>query len=281
MWSNFHTHSTYCDGKSTLEEHIAKAKNINLKSLGFSSHAPIPFDCKWCMKNENFDDYLISIRSLKQNQTSLEIFAGLEVDFIPKIISPAQFTTKLDYTIGSIHFVDAFEDGTYWEIDGSHTLFLDGLEKIFQNDFKAAFARYFELTRDMVRTSCPTIVGHFDKIKIQNIDNEFFNEQDDWYQQEVKKTLKEIKKSGAIVEVNTRGIYQKKTTDTYPSPWILELIYQENIPITLNSDAHHVDDLTNQFELTATLLNKIGFRKLHVLCDGTWKPFAFNEKGIL
>ncbi len=281
MWFNYHTHSNFCDGKSTLDEHIQKAKELNLKSLGFSSHAPIPFDCKWCMKKEDFESYLQSIETIKQNTKKVELYTGLEVDYIPNLISPSDFSSKLDYTIGSIHFVDAFADGAHWEIDGLHTLFLDGLEKIFKNDFKAAFTRYFELTREMVRNSPPTIVGHLDKMKIQNPQNKFFDEKENWYQHEVKETIKEIKDSGAIIEVNTRGIYQKKTIDTYPSPWILELIHEENIPITISSDAHHADDLINQFGSTATMLKKIGFKKIHILYQGEWKPFTFNENGIL
>jgi histidinol-phosphatase (PHP family) len=83
------------------------------------------------------------------------------------------------------------------------------------------------------------------------------------------------------VEVNTRGIYQKKSATTYPSPWILELLQQENIPITISSDAHHADDLVNQFESTATLLQRIGFKKIQILNEGEWKPFTFNENGII
>ena len=279
MWSNFHTHSTYCDGKSTLEEHIIRAQQLGIKSLGFSSHAPIPFDCKWCMEKEELENYLQSIQSLKE-KTSLPLYRGLEVDFIPKIIGPTDFSKQLDYTIGSVHFVDTFKEGEHWEIDGLHAVFLNGLEKIFQNDFKAAFIRYFELTREMLRNSPPTIVGHLDKMKIQNPENKFFAETEDWYQHEVKKTILTIKDSGAIVEVNTRGLYQRKSTTTYPSPWILELIHEQNIPITISSDAHHADDLINQFESTAQLLNKIGFKKIHILYDGEWKPYNFNEKGI-
>ncbi len=280
MWPNLHTHSNFCDGKSTLEENIQKAKHLHLKSLGFSSHAPIPFNCKWCMKKEDFEIYLQSIEVLKRNTKEVELYAGLEVDYIPNLISPLDFGNKLDYTIGSIHFVDAFTDGMHWEIDGAHALFLEGLEKIFNNDFKSAFARYYELTREMVRNSPPTIVGHLDKMKIQNPKDKFFKEDESWYQHEIKQTIKAIKNSNSIIEVNTRGIYQNKTSDTYPSPWILELICQENIPITISSDAHHANDLINQFPKTASLLSKIGFKKIHILYQGEWKPFTFNENGI-
>ena len=132
----------------------------------------------------------------------------------------------------------------------------------------------------MVTQSAPTVIGHLDKIKIQNIDNIFFSETDNWYQDEIKKTLDTISKSQSIIEVNTRGIYQKKSTTTYPSPWILELIYQKRIPITISSDAHHHDDLINQFPETSHLLKQIGFKEIFILHHGTWKPFEFNENGI-
>jgi len=281
MWANYHTHSNFCDGKSTFIEHIESAKKLNITFLGFSSHAPVPFDCKWCMRPTDLEEYLSAINALKQNQTSIEVYAGLEVDFVPRVVSPAQFSTRLDYTIGSIHFVDSFPDGKLWEIDGLHTIFQDGLEKIFKNDFRAAFTRYFELTREMIQTACPTIIGHLDKIKIQNPKNKYFKETENWYQDQIKETIEEIKKTGAIVEVNTRGIYQKKTTDPYPSPWILEMLQKATIPITLSSDAHHADDLVNQFSSTAKLLTDIGFKKIHILNEGDWKPFTFNEKGII
>ena len=281
MWSNFHTHSNFCDGKSTLEAHIQKANDLKLKSLGFSSHAPVPFNCPWCMKPEKLAEYLQAIKKLKASTSGVEIYTGLEVDFVPGLVSPTTFSDQLDYTIGSIHFVDAFEDGQPWEIDGLHIDFLKGLNKIFHDNYKAAFTRYFELTREMVTTSCPTIIGHLDKIKIQNAENKFFSESERWYQDQVKETIQAIKKSGAMVEVNTRGIYQRKSFTTYPSPWILELIRQENIPITISSDAHHSNDLTNQFDSTAIMLLQLGFKKIHILSQGEWKPFNFNQNGTL
>jgi histidinol-phosphatase (PHP family) len=280
MWLNFHTHSNFCDGKSTLEEIAEKAKSLKMKWLGFSSHAPLPFDCPWSMKAENLDEYLNTIITLKKSNSDLEIYSGLEVDYIPNVTGPEKFSKELDYTIGSIHFVENFNDGRGWEIDGPHSFFLEGLEKIFSNNIIDVIVRYFELAREMVERSAPTIVGHLDKIKIQNINDKFFSEDDLWYRDEIIKTLDSIKKSGCIIEVNTRGIYQNKTSTTYPSPWILELIREKKIPITLSSDAHHCDDLINHFQETAIQLKQIGFHKIHILHDGQWRPFKFNEHGI-
>src|SRR4051812_3940064 len=116
MWANFHTHSKYCDGKGELQEYINSARKNGVIALGFSSHAPVPFECKWCMKRSNLDAYLDEIEGLQKENSDLEIYKSLEIDFIPGVISPFQFRDQLDYTIGSIHFVDKLPDGKPWEI---------------------------------------------------------------------------------------------------------------------------------------------------------------------
>lgn len=280
MWANFHTHSNYCDGKGELTDYVQEAKKLNMMSLGFSSHAPIPFSTQWCMKYERFADYLNALEIIKKSNPEVDIYKGLEVDFIPGVTSVNLFKDKLDYTVGSIHFVEKFPDGTGWEIDGTHAFFLEGFSKIFNNNIRETLKRYFELTREMIITACPTIIGHLDKIKIQNVEEKFFSETDAWYQQEVKDTIDLIKSSGSIVEVNTRGIYQKKSATTYPSPWILEILHQKNIPVTISSDAHHPRDIVNEFPEAAMLLKKIGFKTITVLHEGNWKPFPFSEHGV-
>jgi histidinol-phosphatase (PHP family) len=280
MWSNLHTHSHYCDGKGTLSEYVEAARNGGMVSIGFSSHAPIPgVSCKWTMKMERLPEYLREIEKLKTVSEGIEIYKGLEIDFIPGKISPNDYRHTLDYTIGSVHFVDAYE-GTPWEIDGAHEGFRIGLNNIFRNDMRAALTRYYELTRQMVLQSPPDVVGHLDKIKIQNKPDTPFDESAPWYQEEIGKTLKVIQEAGVIVEVNTRGIYQKKSEHTYPSPWILERIHQMGIPVTLSSDAHHKDDLINQFQPTARLLTDIGFKRLSFFKGGTWNQLPFNLYGI-
>lgn len=229
------------------------------------------------MPQNQFESYSREIKHAAEF-SSIEVYRGLEVDFIPGVIRPIDF--DIDYSIGSIHFVDQFADGTHWEIDGAYQLFLKGLEQIFQGNVKQAVCRYFELTRQMLDQAPPTVLGHLDKIKIQNFGEAFFKETDFWYQDQVKQTLRTIRAAGTIVEVNTRGIYQKKTTTTYPSPWIIDLLINENIPVTLSSDAHHIGDLTNQFQMAARMLKQKGLKEVHAMVDGKWRPFDFDENGI-
>ncbi|MEO5980293.1 MAG: histidinol phosphatase, partial [Chryseolinea sp.] len=172
-------------------------------------------------------------------------------------------------------------DGRHWEIDGTHAVFLEGLNQIFSGDIKKVIRRYYALTREMIATSRPTILGHLDKIKFQNIGNKFFLETDEWYQKEIGHTLDVVMRSGVIVEVNTRGLYQGKSTTPYPSPWILERIHEKQIPIMLNSDAHHPKDMISLFPEMAVLLHDIGFKTLNVLYQGKWQPYSFNSNGII
>lgn len=277
MWSNFHTHTTYCDGKGSLKDCLQIS---GIKSIGFSSHAPLPFGTAWAMRAEHLQDYLQEIKNLRIEEKSIELYAGLEVDYIPGIIAPTNFN-NLDYTIGSIHFVDAFPDGQPWEIDGFHSLFLEGLQTLFHNKPREAWSRYFELTREMIRQAPPTTLGHLDKMKIQNLNSTLFDEQELWYREEIKQTIDSLKGTNIIVEVNTRGLYQKKSATTYPSPWILAQIKAAGIPVTLSSDAHHPKQLFNEFSETAQLLKSIGFKQLSILLQGTWQRADFNENGLL
>jgi histidinol-phosphatase (PHP family) len=281
MWTNFHTHTDFCDGKGQVATFVRQAIELNMKGLGFSSHAPLPFECAWCMNENSLQTYLSEIEKVRHAHSQIEVYAGLESDYIPGVVSPQQFKPHLDYVIGSIHFVESFQNGSHWEIDGPYLNFLQGLDAIFHNNIRDAIVRYFEITREMVRSARPDVVGHLDKIKIQNISGKHFSEDDPWYQQEILKTIDVIQKEEVIVEVNTRGIYQRKSSTTYPSPWILEILHEKNIPVTINSDAHHPSDLINQFPETAALLQQIGFKKLTSLHDGRWQHFDYNNHGIM
>jgi len=276
MWTNYHCHTNFCDGKRSVAEVVAQAKANGMIAIGVSSHAPLPFPNKWSMRMEMFDSYLEEIAKEKEKTRDVQVYAGLEVDFIPGKISPHTFKDRLDYTVGSVHFVNET-----WEIDNTYDIFMEGLKSIFGGSIRKAIAAYYDLTREMVNNTPPNIVGHLDKVKMHNRGDHFFMEDEPWYRDQVDLTLNAIAKAGCIVEVNTRGLYQNKTDTTYPSPWILKEILRKNIPITLSSDAHHPDDLVNRFPETARELMNIGFKKIRILLDGRWTDVAFSEHGII
>jgi len=283
-FTNYHGHTFYCDGKGTPAEYLEAALQQQMPAYGFSSHAPLPYDIAWTMKAEEADAYVREIKALRTDlQHSIEIYLGMEVDYIPHVAGPGHERIQrlgLDYTIGSVHFVDFFEDGRPWEIDGTHQVFMEGLQQIFKGDIRLAIERYYALIRQMITEDPPHIIGHLDKIKIQSEEGKLFSEKEDWYQHAVEQTLQLIKESGLIVEVNTRGIYKKKSTETYPSPPILKRMKALDIPIMLNADAHHPREITSCFEETAKLLLKIGYTHCRVLLQGQWQDIKLTTKGL-
>ena len=227
------------------------------------------------MKKEDLETYFQDIEDLKRNYTGkMEIYAGLEVDYIPSISSPqSDFISSLplDYTIGSVHFVDKFRDGTHFEIDGATTVFQRGLDEIFHGDIRLLIKRYYSLIRKMLEQAPPDILGHIDKIKIHNRDKLFFDESVAWYREEVLHTLEVLSKTSTILEVNTRGFYKNKTKDLYPSSWILQQVAAMGIPITIDSDAHHPNELSLGFEQALEAIKKAGFDTFRVLSNFYWK----------
>lgn len=283
-WTNYHNHCKYCDGIEEIETHVQHAIDEGVVSLGFSSHSPVSFENKWSMEEKDMPDYLEDIQAAKEKYFGqIEIYKSLEIDFFPDqsgLIKKWTNEHNLDYSIGSVHFVDALEDGIPWEIDGPLITFEKGLQEIFGNDIRKVLEKYFEYTIQMLEKDCPTILGHMDKIKMQNHHRFFFDENETWYQNFLKQTLEVAAKSGVIAEVNTRGLYKKRAAETYPGELGLRMLKEFGIPICLNSDAHHPKEIIGEYKNTAIRLKHLGFKELMVLKNYMWQPIPFDENGI-
>ncbi|NTW32436.1 MAG: histidinol phosphatase, partial [Bacteroidetes bacterium] len=181
----------------------------------------------------------------------------------------------LDYTIGSVHLVKNKKSGELWFIDGPIINYTSGLSSIFDNNIKLAVTSFYEQTAEMISTQKPTIIGHFDKVKMHNR-NRFFKETESWYKKLVKQTLDVVEKSGSIVEVNTRGIYKKRCDSLYPGEEILKEILKLKIPITISADAHELHELTAYYPETISLLKDMGFKKLKYFTGKTWDDYEIS-----
>jgi histidinol-phosphatase (PHP family) len=129
----------------------------------------------------------------------------------------------------------------------------------------------------MVRIAKPTIVGHLDKIKIQNYYKPYFSEDESWYIKLVEETLQTIKDSGKLLEVNTRGWYKSKTQEVYPSNWILYRANQLDIPVVINSDAHVPSEISAGFNLALETLEEVGYKHVFQMENGLWQPQAIQK----
>lgn len=244
---NFHTHTKYCDGSSDPEKYVQEAVKQNFTTLGFSGHAPLPFQNNFSLTQENIEDYCHTIRQLQKNYVNqLSVFLAVEADFIPAISSnfdTFRYNHHLDYVIGAVHMVQRKGFDHLWFIDGSkQETFDEGLKILFDFNIQQAVRRYFEQINEMIETEHFEIIAHFDKIVMHN-QNRYFKTDEKWYQKLLLETLDLIKEKHLILEINTRGLYKKRYWDFYPEQQWFSIIKEMNIPIIISTDAHDPSEL--------------------------------------
>lgn len=269
--ANYHTHTRYCDGNGTPQEIAEAALTKRFTHLGFSSHAPVPFQTDWTMPAGFLAAYLKDARRVqKEFRNRMQILVGLEVDYIPEMVSPTSPRTVslgLDYTIGSVHFLGTLQDGLHWTVDGPPEELERGIAESFGGSVRKALERYFHLVSEMVLSHPPDIVGHLDLVKKNNQHDRFFSEEETWYRSLIGECLAAVASSSCLIEVNTGGMTRGFLKTPYPSEWVLRECLKRNIPIVLNSDSHHASHLDGGYREASAMLKRIGYREQTILTD--------------
>ncbi len=271
---NYHTHTFFCDGSDEPVKYVQEALNNGFKALGFSGHAPVPFENSFAIKEDRLDDYLTAVKSLKEQFSDrIELLLSLEIDFIPVITK--RFSTfvsecDLDYSIGSVHLVKPSHSDELWFIDGSEQKTYDkGVNELFAGDIKRAVKAYFLQINQMIETENPDIIGHFDKIKMHNA-GRWFNESDKWYTDLVKETITLMAEKDSIVEVNTRGVYKGRCNSFFPGLPELRFLREKRVRLITSSDAHKPDELTLGLDDANAMVISLGYKpaKIDTLING-------------
>ena len=241
MKANFHTHSTWCDGRNTPEEMIAAALARGFTDLGFSSHISLPEDDACVITPGRETAYAEEIRALAEKyRGQIRIWLGVEADDIPGVTAPdrARYAhIRPDYVIGSIHYVIA-PDGGRVSVDHTPQILADGIRAHFGGDAEAYVRAYFRQERRMVAACDFDVVGHPDLVRKFNVKAPYFDETAAWYRAELELTADAIAASGKIVEVNTGAISRGWLDDAYPSAAFRALLRERGVRFILSSDAH-------------------------------------------
>ena len=240
LLSNYHTHSKFCDGNTFLEPMVQKAIELGFSELGFSSHAPYKHKECCLMKIEDVEEYFSEIKRLKSKYKSeINVLTGFEIDHISGHENYDWFNSpELDYTLGSVHYIYKKSLDYFFTVDTDQKRFRTDLNRIYSGNIQGLIKDYYFSIREMVRNFKPDILGHMDIVKKFNLSGGYFSEESAWYKDEIEKTLEDIKTSGTIIEINTRGYYRGWTKEFYPSNWIINKCIDLNIPMIINVDAH-------------------------------------------
>jgi len=272
--SNFHSHTSFSDGKKEAREYCTKALELGFHSLGFSDHAPVPFPSTYSIPEERLSDYFDRINKLKKEYADrLNVFLSLEADYIPNHSFPFHFfrkKTHLDYLIGSVHMVYHQAKDQMWFIDGGKQDVWDqGLESIFENDIKTAVKAFYHQSCRMIEEQKPEVIAHPDKIKMHNKER-FFSVEDKWYQNLTTEMLELIREKGLLMEINTRGLYKGRCQSLFPSQSMILQAEKMGIPMLLSSDAHHPDELKGAFPQATEILKNLGIGNIYEYSQQGW-----------
>ncbi len=260
---NFHTHTTYCDGKESVESMIQAAISKDFIRLGFSGHVFNDFRPEdqdiWCMSPERTAKYIAEVRAMAEKyKDKIEILCGIEQDFCSNVP-----TDGFDYVIGSVHYTE--KDGVYYCVDESPETLEKAIREGFGGNPYALTKRFFEMEAEVVQKTNATVIGHFDLVMKFNEGNCFFDPLDKRYRYAALEAMEALLETGKPFEINTGAIYRGCRTEAYPSVYLLKELKARNGEIILSSDSHDGDSLGFHFAEISQLAKEIGFRTVKVL----------------
>lgn len=250
--SNFHTHTSYCDGNHSPVEMVQQALALGLSRLGFSGHAHSTVE-PYSMTAEGQRAYRNDILALREQYANrLEILCGLERDVYSD--RPAD---RFDYIIGSVHYVE--KDGVFLPVDESAALQAQAITAHFGGDFDAYAETYFAQVASLVPTVTPSVIGHLDLL-MKFCETERLPESKR-YLQAAEGCIASLTALSIPFEINTGGMARGYRSEPYPSRALLQRIHHHGGTILFSSDCHDKTALTYGFDAAVSLAKQCGFTR--------------------
>jgi len=251
--ASYHNHTVFSDGAETPEAFLGVAQAHGVDILGFADHyyrqsAEDEVAPEWALQPRLEERYFEVLGDLASRSKDVEIRVGMEFDWLDGSgawLRPMAEDPRLDYTIGSVHFVGKESIDTsraFWE-----SLTPEGVNEVIR--------RYWIAVREMAESGLFMIAGHIDLVK----KFAFYSSED--ITPLVREALDAVKAAGMVVELNTSG-WAKDCQECYPDEAILRACRHREIPVTISSDAHRARFVCANFARAATLLARVGYTEL-------------------
>lgn len=266
--TNYHTHTSYCDGKESPQEIIEEAVKKGFDIIGFSSHSAFPFGSDWHISPRETLKYMQDVKdAAEKHKGKIKVLCGFEADYIPGMTKPSlkddYSSLSPDFLIGAVHYLVTNEGN--FTVDDSAENVRRGIERFFFGNGKKCVQEYFYSEREMLKKCDFTILAHADLIRKRNGALDFFSENESWYRNEIRETAKAASKAGIIAEINTGAISRGAMDDVYPSSEFLSLLHDFKVPVTLSSDAHEKKNLDFAFERAMKAALDAGYTEIAFL----------------
>jgi histidinol-phosphatase (PHP family) len=259
-----HSREFCLHAKDLLEDIIKKYIQEGFAWVGISEHCPpINDDFRYPdekdanisadhIKNQ-FKDYILKINRLKQKYSSrIKILIAFEteaysgyIDYTNKLIQ----TFRPDYIVGSVHHINDLCFDYSKQMYEQAAITAGGINSLYK--------KYFDKQYELIVHLKPSVIGHFDLIRIFDTDyKKRIEEKEIWGK--IVRNLNACKKNDLILDFNTRALY-KKATEPYISEKILIKAQELDIKVAPGDDSHGILDIGTDIKTGIALLNKAGF----------------------
>ncbi|SHH77534.1 histidinol-phosphatase (PHP family) [Sporobacter termitidis DSM 10068] len=253
LLTNFHAHSTFCDGTETPEDMVRAAIGKGCAAFGISGHAPMAFDTDWCMTAAGERDFVREMDRLKAVYGGrLTLMTGVERDYYSP--EPAGV---YDYVIGSVHYIK--KDGAMLTVDESEDAQRRDAARYYAGDFYTYARDYFRTVAGVAPATKPDFIGHFDLVAKFNDGGRLFDEADPRYTGPALEALAAVAETCGLFEINTGAMYRVGRSVPYPAPFLLRALRERGGEIILSSDSHDGASIGYRFAEAAELAKACGF----------------------
>ena len=234
--SDFHTHTTYCDGKSTVEEMVLTAIEKGFEKLGISGHSYAAFDKDYSMSIEGTREYFAEITALKEKyKDKIQILCGIELDLVSE-----EPELPFDYRIGSVHYLKCGDE--YVSVDAKAEILKAAADKYFGGDMLSLVEQYYKKVAEFKDKEID-VIGHIDLITKTNKNGCLFDTNCPRYKAAAIGAVDALLSKNVPFEINTGAISRGYTQTPYPADFILAHIKEKGGTVIFNSDAHHKDNI--------------------------------------
>ena len=241
---NYHTHTALCNhAKGEIRDYVDAAVERGLKTIGFSCHAPYPFELKgynswYRMTTEQHDKYATEILALKEEyKDKIEVLLGYEAEYYPALWNELLCELRrypCDFIIQGQHFYNNEYDGNYAG-DCVHD--------------KRSVKGYARILCEGMKTGLYSYVAHPDLCN-------FLGSEED-YVKTMEPLLQTCLEMDIPVEINLLGIRGRRG---YPKQYLWKRIGEIGCKVVFGSDAHSPEELlcTEDFEKACEMVEKYG-----------------------
>ncbi|MHC4349358.1 MAG: PHP domain-containing protein, partial [Planctomycetota bacterium] len=164
MLASYHNHTTWSDGKGSVAQFVAAAREIGLGEVGISDHFtlhPSQDSVSWAMPPDDVDQYVRELMAAAERSRAdggPVVRIGLEADWFAAsepAIREALDGLPLDYVIGSVHFNGDFT------IDGHAATW----QRLSPDDRDEMHCAYWRQIPPMAASGLFDVAAHLDLTK--------------------------------------------------------------------------------------------------------------------